>query len=352
MGDILGLGVTHSPPMLGVAENMNWVFRQTLADPALPEQFRDPAGWPEPLRREWGTDDGLAAAIAHRAEVGAGFRRARKALDEFEPDVVLIWGDDQYENFQEDIVPAFCVQAYGDAEVRPWQRSRFATNAWGEERDKAFVVRGHPEAGRYLATRLLEREFDIAYAYRPLHHPDLAHAFLNTVLLLDIDRAGFPYPCVPIAVNCYGRSLISNRGFRGRLDAPAEQPDPPSPSPRRCMALGAAIARICSESPWRVALIASSSWSHSFLTRKHAYLYPDVAADRRLYEALRRGDYETWRRTPLAALEDAGQHEVLNWYCLAGAMEALGRKPDECDYAETWAFVAGKCIAVWRPYGG
>jgi hypothetical protein len=34
---------------------------------------------------------------------------------------------------------------------------------------------------------------------------------------------------------------------------------------------------------------------------------------------------------------------------VAGAMEALGRVPDECEYAETWAFVAGKCIAVWRP---
>jgi hypothetical protein len=97
-----------------------------------------------------------------------------------------------------------------------------------------------------------------------------------------------------------------------------------------------------------VALVASSSWSHSFLTRKHDYLYPDVASDRRLFEALQRGDYETWRSTSLATLEDAGQHEVLNWYCLVGAMEALGRKPDECDYAETWAFVAGKCIAVWR----
>jgi hypothetical protein len=34
---------------------------------------------------------------------------------------------------------------------------------------------------------------------------------------------------------------------------------------------------------------------------------------------------------------------------MAGAMEVLGRVPDECEYAETWAFVAGKCIAVWRP---
>ena len=349
MGDILGLGVTHSPPMLGLAENMGSVFRQTLADPGLPERLRDPAGWPEPLRREWSDDEGLAAAVAHRAEVAAGFRRARKALDEFQPDLVLIWGDDQYENFQEDIIPAFCIQAYADVEARPWQRSRFATNMWGEDRDKAFVVRGHPEAAKRIASELLDREFDVAYAYRPLHHPDLAHAFLNTVLLLDIDRAGFPYPCVPVAVNCYGRSVVSQRGGRGRLDLPAAQLDPPSPSPRRCLALGAAIARVCADSPWRVALVASSSWSHSFLTRKHGYLYPDVPADRRLYEALRRGDYETWRRTSLATLEDAGQHEVLNWYCLAGAMEALGRQPDECDYAETWAFVAGKCIAVWRP---
>jgi hypothetical protein len=349
MGEILGLGVTHSPPMLGVAENMGRAFRQALADPGLPERLREPGGWPEALRREWGDDGGLSAAVAHRAEVAAGFRRARKALDEFRPDLVLIWGDDQYENFKEDIVPAFCVQAYGDVECHPWQRARFASNAWGEDRDKGFRVRGHPQAARFVASRLLDGGFDIAYAYRPLHHPDLAHAFLNTILLLDIDRAGFSYPCVPIAVNCYGRALISQRGGQGRLDLPATDLDPPSPTPQRCLELGAAVARACADSPWRVALVASSSWSHSFLTRKHGYLYPDVAADRRLYEALRRGDYQTWRGVSREALEEAGQHEVLNWYCLAGAMEALGRRPDECDYAETWAFVAGKCIAVWRP---
>ena len=37
------------------------------------------------------------------------FRAIRKALDDFNPDLVLIWGDDQYENFREDIIPAFCV---------------------------------------------------------------------------------------------------------------------------------------------------------------------------------------------------------------------------------------------------
>ena len=37
--------------------------------------------------------------------------RARAALDAFNPDFVLMWGDDQYENFREDIIPAYCISA-------------------------------------------------------------------------------------------------------------------------------------------------------------------------------------------------------------------------------------------------
>ena len=33
----------------------------------------------------------------------------------------------------------------------------------------------------------------------------------------------------------------------------------------------------------------------------------------------------------------------------AGAMEALGRKPDECDFVETWSFNSNKCFAVFEP---
>jgi hypothetical protein len=115
------------------------------------------------------------------------------------------------------------------------------------------------------------------------------------------------------------------------------------------MEVGAATARVMRESPWRVALIASSSWSHAFLTDKHHELYPDIESDRRLYEALRVGDYETWRKTPLEAIETSGQQEMLNWYMLVGAMEALGRKPDECDFIETWSFNSNKCFATFMP---
>jgi Catalytic LigB subunit of aromatic ring-opening dioxygenase len=156
---------------------------------------------------------------------------------------------------------------------------------------------------------------------------------------------------VPFQVNCYGRRVIAQRGGRGRLAQalPETQLDPPSPTPRRCMEVGAATARAMREAPWRTALVASSSWSHAFLVDKHYQLYPDIEADRRLYDALRAGDYETWRQTPLTSIELSGQQEMLNWYLLAGAMEELGRKPDDCDFVETWSLNSNKCFAVFKP---
>ncbi len=128
-----------------------------------------------------------------------------------------------------------------------------------------------------------------------------------------------------------------------------DQLDPPSPSPARCFDLGRAAARVMSESPWRVALIASSSWSHAFLTPKHHLLYPDVEADREMYERLRTGDYEAWRRISLEAIEDSGQQEMLNWMCLVGAMAELDRRPAETDLVETYLFNSSKCFALFPP---
>ena len=43
-----------------------------------------------------------------------------------------------------------------------------------------------------------------------------------------------------------------------------------------------------------------------------------------MYEALRSGDYDTWRNTGALAVEDSGQQEILNWMCLAGALQGAG----------------------------
>ena len=46
-------------------------------------------------------------------------------------------------------------------------------------------------------------------------------------------------------------------------------------------------------------------------------------------------------------MEQAGQHEMLNWMALMGAMEALGQQPDVHDYAETHIFMSDKCFVTY-----
>jgi hypothetical protein len=223
---------------------------------------------------------------------------------------------------------------------------------WGESPDAEFTVRGAPEAGKHFATSVLNQGFDIAYSYQPAHHPNLPHSFLNAVLLLDYDRRGFDYPVLPISVNCYGRRIIAFKGGRSRFRDSALPFDPPSPSPRRCMEFGAALARASLESHYRVALLASSSWSHAFLTDHTWRLYPDIAADQRLFDALVSGREDIWRSTTLDEVERAGQQEVLNWFCLVGAMAELGVKPTSADFVPTHAFNSNKVFAVYPPVAG
>ncbi|HYD55547.1 MAG TPA: hypothetical protein VEB41_01430 [Burkholderiales bacterium] len=355
MAEVLGLGISHYPPLGGRDEDMARILRARLDDPLVPPAAKDPAVWPAKMREEWGEDRGTRAAARHREAMLVGLRKAREALDAFRPDFVLVWGDDQYENFQEDVIPAFCVLAYEDREVRPWAQSAESAmmqgkpNAWNEPAAKSFLVRGHRDAAKHVASRLIERDFDVAYAYKPLHHPGLSHAFLNAILYLDYDRRGFPYPVVPFQINCYGHLVIGTRGYARPFGESGVPHDPPSPSPKRCFDLGAAVARICRESPWRVALVASSSWSHAFLVDKTWRLQPDVATDRALYEAMVRGDYAAWRNFDLGELVAAGGQETLNWFALVGAMNELGRRCAWSDFVETYVFNSSKVAAIFPP---
>ena len=43
---------------------------------------------------------------------------------EYQAHFARMWGDDQYENFKEDIVPPFCVLAYDDQDIQPWAHRR------------------------------------------------------------------------------------------------------------------------------------------------------------------------------------------------------------------------------------
>ena len=348
MAEIQLLGMTHYPPFVWADPHMSSIAHRLLADPDVPEAEKDPSNWPEPMRAEWGDDGGRSSAPAHRAELVAGFDAVRAALDAFDPDVVLVWGDDQYENFREDVIPAFSVLAYPDREVSPYRTgvARAFPSYWDEPEDTTYLIKGRPDIAKGLTTGLLERGFDVAYAYQPLHDEQLPHAFLNTVLFLDHRRTGFPWPMIAMPINCYGSKVIASHGswrpFGTELDL-----DPPSPSPARLMDMGGAAARRLRDSPYRVSVVASSSWSHAFLTDHTWRLHPDTPADRRLYEALVDGDFATWEKYSTDEVVHAGQQEVLNWFALTGAARELDASLSWHTFVETWVFNSNKVFAVW-----
>jgi hypothetical protein len=53
MAEILGLGVTLSPLLVGSEERIAGIFERVLNSPRLPAAARDPVNWPPQMRQEW-----------------------------------------------------------------------------------------------------------------------------------------------------------------------------------------------------------------------------------------------------------------------------------------------------------
>ena len=336
MGEILGVGCSHGPGITGPLERLTDIYlRQNLASELTPAHMKDPKNWPAQMREEWSDDDGMAKSQRYRDELVKGYRIARERIDEFKPDFVVIFGDDQYEVFQEDILPPFCVFAMEET-----QSTRGGP---------PISIQGHRDAGNHLASELIKSGFDVGCSWKLNHGSEYGHAFTTTVRYLDMDNVGFPYPVVPISVNCYGNHMrIPGPGQEravGRLQENMPVIPPPSPPPWRCYDLGQAVSRVISDSPWRAVVIGSSSWSHASLTSKNHFLWPDVDTDRKRMADLESGQQSKWRELTSEELIDSGQHEMLNWICLAGAMD--GRKAEIVSYAEGYIFNSSKCVALF-----
>ncbi|MCW8379733.1 DODA-type extradiol aromatic ring-opening family dioxygenase [Streptomyces justiciae] len=354
MTNVLGLGLTHFPLLATDDAHMANAIRMTLRDPDIPADHKDPANWSPLAREEWGDDDGVSAAAGHRSRLLDGLGRCRKELDEFRPDVLLVWGDDQYENFREEVIPSFCVLAYQDSVVEAFKVLNMLNlpNAWDVSPDETFTMSCDQELAKEITAGVLANGVDVAYSYEKRKEMPFPHAFANTQVFLDWDNVGkrFPYPIVPLAVNCYGEHVIARRGGFARFAEinTGEVLDPPGPSPQRCYEFGRAVAKTVRERGERVALVASSSWSHAFLNDKAWHLWPDTASDRRFYEAMVAGDHDVWLSATGKEIIRDGQHEMLNWFCLLGAVSELGLRLEWSDFVETEVFNSNKAFAVFK----
>ncbi|HZI50555.1 MAG TPA: hypothetical protein VFE29_01935 [Terriglobia bacterium] len=225
----------------------------------------------------------LDASIAAMRELGA-------ILDETKPDVILFLGSDHLETFSLTCYPTFGIVA-----------GNTAVAVFG---GKEFHHPIHREMAEDLLNKLVDRDFDIAYS----EDAELGHTFATPFQYVIEKRQ---IPVVPFFTNVYL---------------------PPLPSPKRCLALGKAIAEIIKGRKERVCILASGGMSHYPGTWK--YPTPEFEFDRWMIGELESGRTESLLNMTTEQLDETGNTELLTWITLFGA---IGNVPGELlQYTPTW----------------
>jgi hypothetical protein len=322
MAEILGLGCSHGPIILTPPEV--WSKGRERIFSRIPSYMPPPQ-----LVEALGEDNGLSQDRQDQQQVMAAFKILHDRLHDWQPDVLLIIGDDQVENFRADNLPPFCIYAGSEVDGYPFQRPAARVNLWDAKPDTKFTFNCPQAFARDLRRHLIHNDFDIASSNALEGWGwGLSHAHINPLMFLDPEGR---FPLLPIFVNCYGEDA---------------GPDyPPSPTPRRCYALGQSIRQFLDQRTERVAVVASSSWSHSFLAHKFQCCAIDLEFDRRNLEWLRRGEGNKLARLTPEEIRQSGDHELLNWIIALGI---LGDRPAEIvDVRESHTQLAFRVTALW-----
>ena len=263
--------------------------------------------------------DAMAARHAAMTQAQA---RLRADLTAARLDALIVIGDDQEELFDHSNMPA--IGLFQGASIRNAQGTP-AHDAMGRARSRFLEAGGaveYPcEAGlaRHLIEYLQDHDFDIAVSgsIPPGKAEGHAYSYIHKFCM-----DGPPVPIVPVFLNAYY--------------------PPNQPTPRRCHALGAALARAIAAFPGdaRVGVMASGGLSHFVV---------DESFDRDIISALEHQDAEFFRNAPLHKLR-SGSSEIRNWICLAGAVETL--RLDWVSYVPGYRTPAltgtGLCFASFR----
>ena len=322
MAEIMGLGCSHGPIILTPPEV--WYKGRERIYARIPD-YQPPAQ----LLEELGQDNGLAQDKLDQKKVVESFHVLHDRLHQWDPDVLMVIGDDQAENFLQDNLPPFCLFTGSEVDGYPFQRGAARVNLWDSPPETKFSFLCPDEFSRGMLNFLIRDGFDMASsAALKGWEWGLAHAIINPLVFLDPDGK---FPLLPLFVNCYGEEA---------------GPDyPPRPTPRRCYELGQGIRRFLDTRSERVAVVASSSWSHSFLAHKFQCRSIDIETDRRNLELVRRGQGSRLAELTPEEIQDSGDHEILNWVIALGI---LGDRPAEIvDVRDSHTQLAFRIAAVW-----
>lgn len=322
MAEILGIGCSHAPMILNPPEEWTRMRERIMS--------RVPNYEPPPeLMVDRGGDDWLSAHRENQGRLAKAFGVLHDRLHGFAPDVVMIIGDDQAENYQSDNLPVFALYTGSEVEAYPFHRPSARVNLWNGAPDTRYSFHCPSAFAVALRDHLILDGIDITSStvLRGWKY-GLPHAHINPMLFLDPDGK---LPLLPLFVNCYGEE--AGPGY------------PPRPTARRSYDLGRAIRRFLDTRDERFAVIASSSWSHSFLTHRFGGVKFDLEFDRRNLELLRQGRGSELARLTPEDIYLSGDHEFLNWIVALGI---LGDRPAEIvEMLDAQSQISFKVFCLW-----
>jgi len=251
-----------------------------------------------------------------------GIKQLGKIIEDSKVDAIVIFGDDQHEQFHDENMPAVAIYHGETCDIKRKERqnplSWLAVEAANWE-NKYAEYPAKPELAKHLIDSLTEQEFEITRCSKLREEVGIGHAFSF------LYRRVWPecdIPIVPIMVNTYY--------------------PPNQPTPKRCYALGQAVRKGIES--WgdgeRVAVMASGGLSHVII---------DEELDRFVLDGLLEQDKDKLAAIPRDKLV-GGTSEILNWVALAGATEHL--TPNLIDYVPTYRSPAatgcGMTFAYWN----
>lgn len=311
---VMGIGTSHSPQLSIPSTHWNLLREKDETDPRLdyPGLLKSAKQRKPDLERDLTDDkwheryDACQKAIARLGDL----------LRQAKPDLVVIFGDDQHEQFYDDNMPTFAI--YHGKLLPVVKHSGRNPAAWkdAEERGWAETAAEYQsgwELAEHLIASLTAEEFDIARCNRLRPEIGVGHAF--SFLYRRIWPGG-AVPVLPVMINTYY--------------------PPNQPTSGRCYALGLAVRRAIES--WakdaRVVVMASGGLSHMVI---------DEELDRSMLEALMQKDKERLCSLPRQKLR-GGTSEILNWIALGGAVEPMEMKL--INYIPTYRTPAGTGVGM------
>ncbi len=351
MAEILGLTVADKPtlrvhphwmtaPMVRMIEH-GWKEKPHL---------NDPKNWPEPMQAEWGSDQGTTAGAAAQAHQVEQFRIIKAALDDFNPDFMVVLYREHYDVLGSYARFQYNIQAHEELPVKLFQPFGRKDNNFGEDPERIDTLHGHQEGALHLVRALQDRGQNPLFSLDPYSgaapgdapHPGQLqpaagrHNLLALAVHMDWDRREFKTPIVPMGFDPFGFCRTRNDEGMSPWDRSAPRPLLPQES----FELGRTMAQVFKASPWRVALVAGVDWSHANNSAwEYERIHPDIEADQRRFEQWKSNDFHNWGDDwDFEEMEEHGQWELSVVITLAGAMAELGAKVKYTDFYPTWCF--------------